>query len=263
MTTDAAPRAVTAPGPTGAAPCRVDTVAVVVPARDEEELLPACLDSLDEARAHLQARRPGTEVTVVVVLDRCTDGTAGVVGSWPGARALSSDAGAVGAARAAGVAAVLRGVPDARLRHTWLACTDADTTVPAHWLRRQVELAEAGADLVVGTVEPSDLPRTLRAHWWAGHTLGEGHPHVHGANLGIRADAYLAAGGFPGVSADEDVRLVAAVRAAGRPWVATDTTRVTTSARSTARVRHGGFAGYLRRLATEIGVTDVDPVAGA
>ncbi|GAB3445921.1 glycosyltransferase family 2 protein [Phycicoccus ginsengisoli] len=258
MSTGAAERLGTAPAPTG----RVGTVAVVVPARDEEELLPACLDSIDLARAELQAWRPDTHVTVLVVLDRCTDGTAAVVAARRGVRALSSDAGVVGAVRAAGAAAVLQGTPAALLRHTWLACTDADTTVPRHWLRRQVELAEAGAELVLGTVEPAGLPGELRSRWWARHTLGEGHPHVHGANLGVRGDAYAAAGGFPSLGVDEDVHLVAALRAAGRRCVATDTTRVRTSARGTGRVAEGGFAGYLRRLAVELGVADAEPLAG-
>ena len=230
----------------------VGRVAVVVPARDEEELLPACLDGIDAARDALRSRRPDVEVVVVVVLDRCTDGTAAVVSAHGQVRGVWSDTGAVGAARAAGVAFALQDVPEAARSATWIACTDADTTVPAHWLWRQVELAEAGADLVTGTVVPTDLGGGLFSRWRAGHTLGEGHPHVHGANLGVRADAYLAVGGFPAEPVHEDVLLVEAVRAAGHPCVATDTTRVRTSARRTGRVVAGGFAGYLRNLAAEL-----------
>ena len=36
------------------------------------------------------------------------------------------------------------------------------------------------------------------------------HPHVHGANLGFRASAYLRAGGFPALPTAEDHALVAA-----------------------------------------------------
>ena len=68
----------------------------------------------------------------------------------------------------------------------------------------------------------------------------------------MRADAYLAVGGFAPEPLHEDVLLVEAVRATGRPWVATDTIRVATSARRTGRVADGGFAGYLRRLAAEV-----------
>ena len=69
---------------------------------------------------------------------------------------------------------------------------------------------------------------------------------MHGANLGVRADAYLAAGGFRTVAEHEDVGLVETLRAAGAPIDSTDRAPVTTSARSTGRVP-GGFAGYLRR----------------
>ena len=227
-------------------------VAVVVPARDEEELLPACLDSIDAARAALWSRRPDVEVVVVVVLDRCADGTAGVVAARRHVRGVWSDTGAVGAARAAGVAVALQDVPEDSRSATWIACTDADTTVPGHWLWRQVQLADAGVDLVTGTVVPTDLPGGLFGRWRARHVLGEGHPHVHGANLGVRADAYVAVGGFPAEPVHEDVLLVEAVRASGRPWVATDTTRVATSSRRTGRVGGAGFAGYLRRLAAEV-----------
>ena len=35
----------------------------------------------------------------------------------------------------------------------WIACTDADSRVPADWLEHQVQLADGGVDLVLGTVE--------------------------------------------------------------------------------------------------------------
>jgi hypothetical protein len=228
---------------------RVDHVVVAVPARDEEELLGRCLDGVAAAVTHLRELRPGTGTTVVVALDRCVDGSARAA-TRPGVEAVGVDLGAVGPARRAAVEvglarAAASGVPP---RHTWLAGTDADCVVPEDWLVQQLALAEAGADLVVGTVVPDDVvdPGVLRA-WRARHELHEGHRHVHGANLGVRADAYLAVGGFPPLPVHEDVGLVEAVRATGRPWVATDRARVRTSARTTSRV-DGGFATYLAEL---------------
>ncbi|MDQ1620699.1 MAG: hypothetical protein QOE19_3268, partial [Actinomycetota bacterium] len=52
----------------------IDRVGVVVPVRDEQELLPRCLDALEVAIARLTADR-GLPVSAVVVLDRCTDGS--------------------------------------------------------------------------------------------------------------------------------------------------------------------------------------------
>lgn len=227
----------------------LERVAVVVPARDEEKLLPACLDSVVAAAHALARQRPELTVDVVVVLDRCTDRSADVVAGYGAVRAVTSAAGCVGAARAAGVAAALRGAGDPA--RTWLANTDADTQVPTDWLLAQVGLADEGVDLVLGTVVPHDLETLVLKAWTQRHELAEGHRHVHGANLGVRGSAYRAAGGFTPVPLHEDVLLAEAVRGTGASWVATDATRVRTASRPRGRVS-GGFATYLRELAGEV-----------
>ncbi|WP_406830989.1 glycosyltransferase [Pedococcus sp. KACC 23699] len=245
-------------------------VAVVVPARDEEQTLGGCLRSLDLARRALQRRRPEIAVRVLVVLDRCVDGSADVVAGHPDVETLVVSAGCVGGARAAGVDHALgRGHagtnPRGRLHGevvdlgaVWVASTDADSVVPPHWLTAQVDLAEGGHDLVLGTVEPHDLDASLLGRWAQRHHLLDGHPHVHGANLGVRASRYVEAGGFPGVGLHEDVLLADAVKATGAPWVATDSTRVRTAGRLEGRV-DGGFATYLRELATDAQVAPAVP----
>ena len=232
----------------------VTSVAVVVPARDEELVLADCLGSLEAARQELHRHRPDVTVQVLVVLDRCLDGSASVVAQEPGVESLMVSAGCVGTARATGASHVLSGYDTHD--QLWLASTDADTVVPAHWLVTQVELAENGWDLVLGTVEPHELDDHLLGRWARRHRLLDGHPHVHGANLGVRASRYVEVGGFPGVALHEDVLLVEAVKATGAPWLATDTTRVRTAGRLDARVT-GGFATYLRDLADA--VTTPDP----
>ncbi len=72
----------------------------------------------------------------------------------------------------------------------------------------------------------------------------EGHAHVHGANLGIRASRWRNVGGFRDLRIHEDVELVSRVRAHTRRWVATVTIRIRTSGRSGSRVT-GRFADYL------------------
>lgn len=60
-------------------------------------------------------------------------------------------------AEAAGVAQDLGGSSAAgrsELAHTWIACTDADTRVPRHWLTGQLESAESGVDVVTGAMAP-------------------------------------------------------------------------------------------------------------
>ena len=227
-------------------------VAVIVPAADEQERIAACLAAIDEARRQLLASDLGVvSVEVMVVLDACTDGTAAIVAGFARAghvRAITTDARCVGAARRLGAqAAIDSGGSPERL---WLANTDADSAVPADWLTRMVAAAGAGTELVLGTVLPgAGLSAALRTAWLAPHHLIEGHPHVHGANLGIRADTYLGLGGWNGeLSCDEDVDLAdRAAAAAEIPILRTASIPVLTSARIAGRAPNG-FSSYMRHL---------------
>ncbi len=224
-------------------------VAVVVPARDEEELLPACLESVAQAQEVLLGTLPDVVTRTFVVLDVCRDGTAEVVAGRPDVVAVPSLAGNVGAARALGVGAAAEWAAGLVRGPLWIASTDADSVVPVHWLLAQMELAASGRDLVVGTVAPRpvDLDPDVLAAWHARHSSADGHEHVHGANLGFSLDAYDRVGGFAPLAVHEDVELVAAMRRAGVDWVATGVISVTTSGRRTGRAPHG-FAGYLEGL---------------
>ena len=226
-------------------------VVAVVPAHDEADRLGRCLDALDRAVA--TARTAGLAARVVVVLDACTDGSAARVAARRGTFVVHGRWRRVGAARAAGCAAALR---DAAAHGTgpaatWLACTDADSTVPFDWLTHHARLADRGADAVRGTVVVDDWtawPAAVEAAHRAGHRADERHPHVHGANLGVRGSAYLAAGGFAPVASHEDVGLVAALHATGARVVATGCAAVRTSGRPAGRAPDG-FSAHLRRLA--------------
>ncbi|WP_169304038.1 glycosyltransferase [Arthrobacter sp. CAU 1506] len=229
-------------------------IAVVVPVHNEEQLLGRCLRRLQRAMDALITGQPHCSVELVVVLDRCTDQSAAIAEhtarSDERIAVLAGDFGSVGAARAAGVCAAL----EAESHHvsaekTWLACTDADTLVPENWLTSFVRLADAGADAVAGTVEPdtaSLAPGLLRA-WRHNYAGQEPSTRVHGANLGVRASLYLAAGGFPALAEHEDVRLVEAIRSLGGVVLPAAHLQVTTSGRLKGRTP-GGFAGYLANL---------------
>lgn len=236
---------------------RVEHIVVAVPARNEEQLLGRCLRRLLLARRSLRRSRPTLAVDIIVTLDSCTDNSAAAV-ARAGVVGVPARCGCVGGARDLAVRTGLARASGHRARDIWIANTDADSAVPMHWLTTQVELAEAGHDLIVGTVEPvGDIdPRSL-ANWQARHELIEGHRHVHGANLGVRADAWLAVGGFGALTSHEDVRLVSRLRSAGVSAVATDRIRVQTSARLASRVP-SGFSSYLAEL------TDApDPLSGS
>jgi glycosyltransferase involved in cell wall biosynthesis len=235
---------------------------MVVPAHNEAELLPSCLASLRRAEAALCA----TPVHLVVVADACRDQTARMA-RRAGAVVVTIGARRVGAARAAGVREVLRRTSHLDPASVWLANTDADTIVPPGWLARQVRYADTGWDAVAGTIRVDDwsgYPAATRSLFrerygdWDGGTVdatgvagavgaaGE-HPHVHGANLGCRAAAYLAAGGFGDLATAEDHALVAALTATGSRVLHASDLAVVTSARRPGRAPDG-FSGYLARL---------------
>lgn len=225
----------------------VAQAAVVVPAHNEIDALPGTLRALTTAMLCL----PMPALTVVV-LDSCTDGSARLAGRFGAdVHFISVDAGMVGAARAAGFEYVRATLADVPPERTWYATTDADTTVNANWLLRMVE---SDADMVLGTVRIADwkhlpadvLRRYLRAY--QSRFTRSGHGHIHGANMGFRADAYWRRGGFRALATGEDVDLVHRFESAGLHIRRDPELSVATSARRDARAP-GGFGAHLRRLA--------------
>jgi Glycosyl transferase family 2 len=170
-----------------------------------------------------------------------------------GARVIRIGARNVGAARAAGMSELLRLTAACDPSAVWLATTDADTVVPPGWLQRQLRYAGQGWDVVLGTVTVPDwdgYPPHVPAAFDALYGFGDGpHPHVHGANLGIRASAYLAAGGFRSLRTAEDHALLAAATEAGCSVLQASDITVETSARRHARAPQG-FSHVLRTLAS-------------
>ena len=226
----------------------IRAVGVIVPAHNEQDLLPGCLAAVRRAARVLR----GTPVHVVVVADACRDRTMQAARRG-GAAVVTISAGSVGAARAAGAREVLRRAAHLDPADIWLATTDADTLVPPCWLRQQARYASQGWDAVVGTIRVLDwsgYPPGTRALFRRRYTSGTGpgpHSHVHGANLGFRASAYLKAGGFPAVPTAEDRALVAALTAEGSRVLRTRALPVATSARREARAPDG-FGHYLAGL---------------
>jgi glycosyltransferase involved in cell wall biosynthesis len=214
----------------------VQMIGVVIPVHNEEWLLGDCLQAVRQA-----ARDPlldAEPVEVVVVLDACTDRSAAIAIQHK-AQIVSLNARCVGAARALGASLAL----DYGAR--WIAFTDADTIVPLNWLSAQLDL---GADATCGQVYVDD---------WSGHPPGVRERylndysaearHIHGANLGITAAAYRAAGGIPALKFGEDAALVSSVieRCGDVRWAGPS--RVATSARCESAIE-GGFAAHLREL---------------
>jgi len=226
-------------------------VVVVVPIRNEEELLGRCIAALAQAVEHNSTTATGNvQVAVTLVLDSCTD-TSAVTAHASALDVLSVDFNNVGRARSAGIDRALQLLEPTDLTRVWIANTDADSAVPPNWLSCQLALARIGVEVMIGTVrpDPKDLDSSQRAAWAATHVPGEANGHVHGANLGCTADAYRAVGGFRPLSEHEDVRLVEDLRAASARCVATDDCWVLTSGRPIGRTA-GGYAGYIRQQLT-------------
>lgn len=241
----------------------IGAIGVVVPAHDEHDYLAACLAHLAEAARHPMLH--GVRVQVVVVADACTDDTA-TIALGAGAQVLELDVRNVGAARARGTARAIDVLTGEGFRHDeiWLAHTDADTLVPVDWLAKQSAYATEGWSCVLGAVHVDDWsPRPAGSAAIFLRLAGRvpEHRRVHGANLGIRADAYRVAGGFAALTVGEDQALADALRELGCAVIHAHDVKVRTSARLSTRVS-GGFSDYLSALAPGVGVrveVGVDP----
>lgn len=223
---------------------------IVIPAHNEEQRLLACLQSVRASMRHLAGH--GVESVLVVVLDACDDGSARIARAHAD-QVLEIDARDVGRARCAGAQRALERGAD------WIACTDADTQVPEDWLHAQWN---CGAEVFCGIVRVDDwgdyAPEVVRA--FHATVPRDGHPHVHGANLGLSRQAYLQVGGFLPGKAHEDVSLVRRCEQAGLRIARRIAPCVVTSARRDPRAREG-FGDFLLQL--ERGVQEAQSGAGA
>ncbi|MEY2581653.1 MAG: hypothetical protein QOE09_1502 [Ilumatobacteraceae bacterium] len=222
-------------------------VVVAIPARDEAASIADCVRSVDQAAAEVPV-----PVLVVVAADSCVDDTFAV------ARATSTEfchlvvlKGEWGRSGAARRAAVLHGLDRvADEEPLWIANTDADCRVPPMWLRIQLELATE-LDAVAGIVQldpATTAPAMFEAFTSSYHLDGDSHGHVHGANIGMCATAYLDVGGWCSKTVvGEDHVIWNAIRDVSDRVQQTTMLRVITSARTRSRVL-GGFATNLDKL---------------
>ncbi len=227
---------------------------VVVPARNEEDLLPACIAALAGQRGIA-----ASEYEVIVVLDSCTDASAEAVqrarASHPELRLWTIDGPGrgSGAARAVGMDIACSRLESLGRRDGLIATTDADSVVAADWLPRQFEALEQGARAIGGEVRldpqsSADLPESLlrrrelelvqRKRLAAARGPAE-HPHFSGASLGITPEAYREVGGMGWLAALEDQDLEDRLAASAIPIHRLSEVQVTTSARLDGRAGRG------------------------
>jgi glycosyltransferase involved in cell wall biosynthesis len=195
-------------------------VSVVVPARNEELTLGACLESL--------LAQPGVPHEIIVVDDHSSDRTAEIAGSFTGVRIVSApeltapwtgknNAMAAGARAATG---------------QWLLFTDADTVhAPGSLAGAVAEAREHGAALlsysprqdVSGLIQKAVMAvifAELACRYRPREVCDPASPAAaaNGQYLLISRDAYDAVGGHAAIASDllEDVALARAVKRSGR-----------------------------------------------
>jgi glucosyl-3-phosphoglycerate synthase len=232
---------------------------VVVPARDEEAVIGACLQGLA-----CQREIAAEEYEVILVLDGCRDETAERVAALAEERtrlrlhtvALARPQG-VGRARRLGMDLACERLLGVGRPEGLIASTDADTIVAPDWLACQLELVGRGARAIGGHVElaaparsvlaPEALiarergararMRTVLAESLSAEAAE--HHQFSGASLALTADTYRCCGGLPVRAALEDEALERALRARGVPILRSRRVRVQTSARTAGRAPRG------------------------
>jgi glycosyltransferase involved in cell wall biosynthesis len=222
------------------------SIGVIVPAQNEEETIKVCIESIIAAAGHSGR---ANSLWIVVVADACTDATAQIARRELGTfgRVLECNVRSAGTARRLGVEAVLEHFRGVDAHSIWLANTDADTSVPVDWIDIQLAFADEGVTGVAGIVQ-LNTEECLKAHEIFGstyHIRSDGtHTHVHGANIAVRADAYLDVGGWRDLALSEDHCLWGRLRSRGWRVLSSVRSVVLTSARLVGRAR-GGFADTL------------------
>ncbi|MFC1948725.1 glycosyltransferase [Chloroflexota bacterium] len=200
---------------------RLPFVSVIIPAYNEEDYLPLCLESISKQDY------PG-EYEVIVVDNASTDDTASIALKW-GAGAVYESKRSPACARQKGVEAATGDI---------VAFIDADTQAPAHWLSTIASRFLRKPELVSlsGPYAYFDVNRfTSIVSYFAGficicldqlfrRVLGKGGA-LWGSNFAIRRSALLAVGGFDtsirfyGEEYELSLRLRKSGKASIIPWL--------------------------------------------
>lgn len=231
-------------------------ICVVVPARNEEELIGSCLRALAEQEAVSPE-----EYEVLLVLDRCTDGTGtrarDVATSYPSLRLhfLEGPGKGAGHARRIGMENACERLHAVGRPHALISSTDADTVVASDWISGQLAAAGRGARAIGGRIEltaDGSVPEALLA-WHvnrgsfrhqrllsdpesSGRTE---HWQFSGASMALTAAVYREVGGLESREALEDEQLERVLCRHEVPIERLLSVRVTTSARLVGRATQG------------------------
>jgi glucosyl-3-phosphoglycerate synthase len=229
---------------------------VVVPARDEAELIGTCLRALAG-----QTGLAPSAYEVILVLDGCSDATPevarGAAAELPGLclHLCDGPGRGVGSARKLGMDLACARLLGLGRTDGVIASTDADSTVAPDWLRIQVDAVAGGARAIGGRIEifPTDAaaldPGTLdrrrartagrAARVQAGARPGVEHGQFSGASMSLAAGTYAEIGGLDPIAALEDEALERSLERHGVRIERRLDVRVATSGRLRGRASRG------------------------
>lgn len=258
------------------------------------EALPRCLDALARQVSPCGPTLPFGRYEILLLLNNCTDDTAGVVRTWQALHpevalhvlecTLAAGEAHVGTARRLLMDTAWHRMRSAGAHGAAILTTDADSTVAPDWIGENLRAIERGADVVGGVVsltasELESLPPMVRLCYRQDREYARLIAHLEhlidpcegdawprhldhfGSSLACTPEAYAAAGGMPAVSPLEDEAFVDRVRKANLVLRHEPRVRVMTSARLDGRATVG-LAGQLR-LWSELPHADAHTVPSA
>jgi hypothetical protein len=257
-----------------AAPIRSGLV-VAIPAKDEEERLPACLRALAHQLDRSGQPIPPTRVRVVLFANNCTDQSASLGRSlgelWSldirvVEASLPPEAAHAGAARRAAMDLAETWLEEGGEKDGVILTTDADSQVAPSWIAENLAAFEAGAEAVLGRIdldgEGKFLPEALHRRgaledryermltevFWLldplEHNPWPHHATISGASLGVSRTAYCRVGRLPRIALGEDKALITLLSRQDARIRYSPTVRAITSGRTNGRAP-GGVADTL------------------
>jgi len=225
---------------------------IVVPARDEQDRIGACLEALASQTIGRHA------FETILVADRCQDRTEQVARETAKRLGLSltilqGPGAGSGPARGLGMDAAARRLSALGLPRGLIATTDADSEPAPDWLECQLAHLERGADVIAGAIElaaeAAELPfavldrrrrdAQMRMAEIAAVDPGAAHHHFAGASLGVRADVYRRVGGIDAAPALEDEAFADTLALHRIPILRPADVRVRTAVRTDGRAARG------------------------
>ena len=262
-------------------------VCVIVPVRNEAQLLEACLSALAH-QVDLQGRSLDfRQYEVILLANNCSDDSVAIAQQFsqlhPEFRlhiielVLPPAAAYIGRVRQMLMDEAYHRLASLGLANLGSKCgiiasTDGDTQVAPNWIAATLLEISRGVDAVGGRIvadsvscealDPQVKLRYLRGDYYHQlvveleayldpnpHDRWPRHAQHYGASLAVTAQMYAHVGGMPAARTPEDVAFYRSLQRVGARFRHSPLVTVTTSARQTVRTE-GGFAAQLNQWAT-------------